>query len=298
MELVQFGGFSAIRTVIPDAVMVGPDPFTCESGGDCTTEDAWGHSARWLIHWTDSLLRYFDTYFNTFSVHNFGPSDWDKRTAVGNVWEKMVQLGRQRQIWLTEFNFKRGTCDFSEQTILDRTRAVYNTMTWERSFYFNFADNDPQACGWGLLHSASFGFAQKSILYPGFRSMVIGGGCSGKPCGSPDGAGGTCCAGSGCTPVFCGSCEVENACGSECEPDPFCCPTGICGLMGEGMKPSSSLGVALLDHRGTCFNLSSMESPTKYNARKSTHHNTTAEPLSLWPSLGIGYPSMPREAPK
>jgi YD repeat-containing protein len=40
--------------------------------------------------------------------------------------------------------------------------------------------------------------------------------CSGKSCGSPDGCGGTCCFGSGCTAVTCPTCQAMNACESAC----------------------------------------------------------------------------------
>lgn len=119
------------------------------------------------------MLRYFDGYFSTFTIHNYSDTDDGARAAVGNAWSTMLNLGKQRQIWLTEFNFSNGTCSDSEQTIVDLTRGLYANLTNERSFYYELADSGG-ACGSGLLHSRDYSYTEKPILYPGFRSIVSG----------------------------------------------------------------------------------------------------------------------------
>jgi hypothetical protein len=54
--------------------------------------------------------------------------------------------------------------------------------------------------------------------------------CAGKTCGASNGCGGTCCSGSGCTPVSCPTCQQPNSCGSACEYSPAgtSCPGGTC----------------------------------------------------------------------
>ena len=90
------------------------------------------------------------------------------------MWYIMGTLGKQRQIWVTEFNFDSGTCSYSEQTIVDYTRSLYNLMYNERAFYFNVDDGFTGTCGAGLLRSQQYNNAEKPILYPGFKSIVGG----------------------------------------------------------------------------------------------------------------------------
>jgi hypothetical protein len=121
------------------------------------------------------MLRFFDTYFQTFTIHNYSDTDRGSRVAVGDTWNIMVSLGKQRQIWVTEFNFRHGTCPpLSEQNIVDYTRSLYNLMYNERAFYFSIDDGFTGACGLGLLLSGSYNYAEKPILYPGFKSIVSG----------------------------------------------------------------------------------------------------------------------------
>lgn len=67
--------------------------------------------------------------------------------------------------------------------------------------------------------------------------------CLNKTCGQDDGCGGTCCGGSGCTPIACPACQQANACGSGCaavadsDPPALCsggiCQRGACNIVGE-----------------------------------------------------------------
>lgn len=232
MRLIQYPASAGITEVIfrDTVTLIGPDLFTAEGGGDSSTCDYWGHCALWLAHWTDSLLRYYATpqwnFFDKFSIHNYSIDERGQIAAVGNVWNKMTQLGRQRPIWMTEFNFRRGTCDSPELWLLGWTQAHYDRMTWERSFFFTLQDSE-DTCGFGLLRSRANGFAEKTVLYSGFRDIVT---CRGKPCGDANPLGGTCCLGSGCVPVFCPECQAPNSCGSACDvtPGAACGPSG-CG---------------------------------------------------------------------
>jgi hypothetical protein len=84
-------------------------------------------------------------------------------------------LGKQRQIWLIDFNFKNGDCSpYTEQTIVNYTRSLYSLMTNERAFYFDLADGSYSICGYGLVHGQPYGWGEKPILYPGFQSIVNG----------------------------------------------------------------------------------------------------------------------------
>lgn len=106
MRLIQFPAHDALTTVLPGARTIGPALAAVgANGNDGSSCDAWGHCMNWLSDWTDSMLRYFDTYFSTFSITSY-PSDANiVQNAVGNVWNKMVALGKQRPIWVDEFNF-------------------------------------------------------------------------------------------------------------------------------------------------------------------------------------------------
>jgi hypothetical protein len=42
------------------------------------------------------LYWYFDNYFPTFSIHQYGIDNIDTERAVNNVWNEMVALGKQR----------------------------------------------------------------------------------------------------------------------------------------------------------------------------------------------------------
>ena len=177
MDLIMFQGHSAIKNRIPDALILGPDLSTCYDGGDgCTfTDRNWGYSTKWLANWTDTMLRYFPGFFDKFIIHNYSNNSSGVSWAVGSVWNKMVQLGQQKQIWTTEVNFRDGTCDTSEQTIANETCEVFNNMTWERASYFSLIDGHlNESCGFGLLRSRGYGFADKTFLYPAFDAIVNG----------------------------------------------------------------------------------------------------------------------------
>lgn len=187
MDLIQFPAHSGLIAVIPSALTVGPELFTPNGGGQIETCDYWhevtGDSSpahcMWLYgtgEWEDAMLRYFNTYFPIFTFHNYSDTDSGSRTAVADLWNNvMVPLGKQRQIWVTEFNFGApgsGTCSLSEQTIVNYTTNLYNLMANQRAFYFALADGN--SCGDGLVHSKASNWAEKSTLYPGFVHIVTG----------------------------------------------------------------------------------------------------------------------------
>lgn len=181
MELVEFQGRRAILAVNPNALTVGPELFVPDGGGQAQFCDYFNH-CMWLYgtgEWEDALLRYFSVNYPIFSIHNYSGTDAGSRTAIANLWNNvMVPLGKQRQIWLTEFNFgSNGTCSLSEQTILNYTTSLYNLMANQRAFYFAATDafgNPGASCGDGLLRSNSFNWGEKPTLYPGFRHIITG----------------------------------------------------------------------------------------------------------------------------
>jgi hypothetical protein len=183
MVLIQFPAHDGITAVIPGAFFVGPDLFTPNGGGQVRTCDAFGHCMYLLGqgNWEDSMLRFFSNNFQTFTIHNYSDTDAGSRTAIGNTWSIMVSLGKQRQIWLDEFNF-RNPCSYSEQTIVNYTRSLYTQMTNERAFYFSITDGfgaGSATCGsgttnFGLLQAQAYNWAPKPVLYPGFQSIVSG----------------------------------------------------------------------------------------------------------------------------
>jgi hypothetical protein len=176
MQLIQFPAHAAITAVIPTAITVGPELATPDGGGNQRTCDYYGHCMYLLGQgeWEDSMLRFYDTFFPTFTIHNYSDDDRGSRVAVGDTWSIMGTLGKQRQIWVTEFNFDSGTCSYSEQTIVDYTRSLYSLMANERAFYFSLTDGWSGTCGEGLLYSKTYNWAEKPILYPGFKSIVSG----------------------------------------------------------------------------------------------------------------------------
>jgi hypothetical protein len=120
------------------------------------------------------MLRYFSNNFPIFTIHNYSDTNSGSGTAVADLWNNvMVPLGKQRQIWLTEFNFTGGTCSLTEQTIVDYTASLYNSMSNQRAFYFALPDG-AGACGNGLVHGKAYNWAEKTILYPGFVQIVTG----------------------------------------------------------------------------------------------------------------------------
>jgi hypothetical protein len=177
MDLVQIPAHGAITTVIPGALTVGPDLYTPNGGGQVETCDYYNH-CMWLYgtgEWEDAMLRYFDSYFPTFSIHNNSDTDVGANAAVGNTWNLvMVPLGKQRNIWLSEYNFgNNGTCSNSEQTLANYTRNLYTNMGNQRDFYFSLTDGwGTPACGDGIVWGQGYNWAEKSVLYPAFTNIV------------------------------------------------------------------------------------------------------------------------------
>jgi hypothetical protein len=185
IDLIQTPAHSALLIVIPSALTVGPELYTPNGGGQIETCDYWHEvtgdnspaHCMWLYgtgEWEDAMLRYFSNNFPIFTIHNYSDTNSGSGTAVADLWNNvMVPLGKQRQIWLTEFNFTGGTCSLTEQTIVDYTASLYNSMSNQRAFYFALPDG-AGACGNGLVHGKAYNWAEKTILYPGFVQIVTG----------------------------------------------------------------------------------------------------------------------------
>lgn len=168
IDLAMIPAHSAIRARIPDATIIGPEIYTCKNtGSGCSNYDHnWGYTTNWLNDWANTLLVNWPQYFDKFSIHNYSDDDWGMRNAVGELWQRMEALNQRKYIWTTEFNFKNGTCDLTEQTVANLTCKTYKYMTWERAFYFS-------------LNAGCFGLTRddltpKSFLFPAFQSIVAG----------------------------------------------------------------------------------------------------------------------------
>jgi hypothetical protein len=63
---------------------VGPELYTPNGGGNVKTCDYYGHCG-WLYGfgwWEDALLRYFDTNFPTFTIHNYSDTNTGSYNAT------------------------------------------------------------------------------------------------------------------------------------------------------------------------------------------------------------------------
>jgi hypothetical protein len=168
----------AIRTFIPDSIIVGPDLFTCSSGDDCEQKDKnWDYRTKVSL-WVDSIAQFNRDLFDVISFHNYGTDERDVIQAANLVRFYMQRRSLFKPMWTTEFNFRSGTCDSNEQGIAAWTYALGRDMTWERVFLYSLVDSN-QTCGFGLLtnpgHPAG-GLQPKSYLYPAFTRIVGGGG--------------------------------------------------------------------------------------------------------------------------
>jgi hypothetical protein len=148
MSLLMIPASEAIRSVIPDAQVFGPELYT--SGGD------------WLS-WARFFLAGWPEYFPIFTIHHYGPDHWSARNAVAQLWRVMEETGQRRVIWITEFNFDVT----GERAIADRSCALYKHQTWERSFFFDLAGNGH----FSLLMADN---SPKAFLFPAFRAIVAG----------------------------------------------------------------------------------------------------------------------------
>ncbi len=173
MDLMMIPATEAIRSVIPDATIFGPELFTCfDRAADCTQRDRnWGYRTNWIRDWATILLRNWPTYFPIFTITNYSSSDRGIRHAVGALWNLMTALARPRPIWTTEFNFGDGTCpghsEARQRKIANLVCKTYKYMTWERAFYFDLSGN-------GCFSLLMPDDTPKSFLYPAFQAIVAG----------------------------------------------------------------------------------------------------------------------------
>lgn len=187
MTDIQFPGYDGVRAALPNAIMVGPELLVAAHGVNGNTCDYWGtyypnesaHCAYWQT-WTQSLLQYYQQYVTTWTFHTYDTSASYEIDAVGTIWNSyMVPLGKQRQIWLTEFNFvnfigsgsQSGTCGLSEQSLGADVHDLYANMPNQRAFYFALFDGTGSSCGDGLVHGGP-NWTPKSYLYPYFQQIV------------------------------------------------------------------------------------------------------------------------------
>lgn len=173
MDLMLIPAAEAIRSVIPDAIVFGPDLFTCfDRAADCTQRDRnWGYRTNWLHDWVRVLLLNWPDFFPIFTITNYSSSDRGVRHAVGALWNLMVAIERPRPIWTTEFNFGDGTCpghsEGRQRKIANLVCKTYKYMTWQRAFYFDLSGN---GCFSLLMPDGT----PKSFLYSAFQAIVAG----------------------------------------------------------------------------------------------------------------------------
>lgn len=173
MNLLMIPAREAITAVIPDAVVFGPELFTCyDRGANCTQRDRnWGYRTNWVRDWARVLLRNWPEYFPIFTIPNYSSDDRGIRRAVNALWNLMTALGEPRPIWTTEFNFGDGTCpghsEARQRTIANLTCQTYKYMTWERAFYFDLSGN-------GCFSLLMPDDKPKPFLYSAFQAIVAG----------------------------------------------------------------------------------------------------------------------------
>ncbi len=144
-RLIVFPGRNGIKAASPAANVAGPEITTLDS--------YWGN---WRDNGVDPLLRFFGDWFDVFTVHSYSI---DAFTTVSKMTEVRLELAEhgflgKKPVWLTEFNFRNGTCDLTDAQIEVQIEILYQSMDtswWKRSFYFDLADGGP--CGFGLLRS-------------------------------------------------------------------------------------------------------------------------------------------------
>jgi hypothetical protein len=181
MDDIQFPGYNNLKAANPGANAIGPELFIPSHTSNDVTCDYWNHCLSWEL-WTQSLLQYFDKYVATFSFHYYDNDGGHLNGRINQIWNGIiVPLGKQRQIWITEFNFFQGaldgTCAFNEQFVALEVGTVYAYMPNQRAFFFSLADN-PGGCtivgdGNGLLRGPDYSWEPKSFLYPYFQKIDI-----------------------------------------------------------------------------------------------------------------------------
>ncbi|MCC6539492.1 MAG: hypothetical protein IT162_18210, partial [Bryobacterales bacterium] len=167
MNLMFEPAAGAIRSLNPEAVVFGAELFTCyNTGAACPNLDHnWNVTTNWLTDWAEVLLTGFPECFPRFSIHNYSDSDEGVLSALAALEQRMNCIGVVRPIWITEFNFRSGTCKNTAEDIATWTSRVYSRMNCERAFYFDLNSN---GC-FSLLDAQG---QPKPTLYRAFQSMV------------------------------------------------------------------------------------------------------------------------------
>jgi len=161
-----------IASVNPESEFLAADLYTCyNQGSGCEQRDEnWGYETNWLNDWARFLLAR-QSLFHIMTIHNYSSSDAGIRAAVQELQSMMRRFMAVKPVWVTEFNFKSGTCpDHSEPRQREISNLVCKTkkyQNWGRSFYFNISNND-QNC-FSLLAP---GDSPKDFLYPAFQTIV------------------------------------------------------------------------------------------------------------------------------
>ncbi|HEY3131385.1 MAG TPA: glycosyl hydrolase [Acidobacteriota bacterium] len=145
LNLIVVPGHNGIKAASLAAKVAGPEITTLDS--------YWGN---WRFNGVDPLLRFFGDWFDVFTVHSY---NIDAFTTVSKMTEVRLELAEhgwlgKKPVWLTEFNFRSGTCDQTDAQMEAQIEILYRSMDtswWKRSFYFNLVDGGP--CGFGLLLS-------------------------------------------------------------------------------------------------------------------------------------------------
>lgn len=144
-RLIVFPGHNGVKAANPAAGVAGPEITTLDN--------YWGS---WRDNAVDPLLRFFGEWFDVFTVHSYNHDAFTTVSKMREVELELVEHGwfGKKRVWLTEFNFRSGTCDQTDSQIESQVEFLYDSMDlswWTRSFYFTLIDGG--SCGFGLLRS-------------------------------------------------------------------------------------------------------------------------------------------------
>ena len=150
VRLILFPGRAGVKAGSPAAGIAGPELTTLDT--------YWGD---WLQNGLDPLLRHFGDQFDVLTVHSYNESALFTLFHMRRIRDLLSRTGflGQKNVWLTEFNFRNGTCNTSEDQLAIQIGVVLFGMDaswWTRSFYLALIDGPTADCGFGLLHAKGY----------------------------------------------------------------------------------------------------------------------------------------------
>lgn len=178
-----------LGAVAPGVMIMGPELASSFNGaGDSYAQDSnwsgwWGSTVqvgRWVEDWTDYILRYYPSLVDRWTLHTYGDGWDDPYANVGATWNKMLQLGQTKYIWVTEGAMATGGCNKTQRSRANWICKVNQTQTWDQTFYWA---NDDDGCtdysnpdavtGHGLMGISGSYYPQK-WLRQAFYAILVG----------------------------------------------------------------------------------------------------------------------------